>query len=110
MRSGIARFGPGIFLVLYFFWFTGSGVRARFTGDDLSNLAVHLTPSFAGLLLRNLAYWTSTYRPMGGVFYVAIYRLAGFHPLPFRNHNDTWTLRPIALRKTLRDWTRNVLK
>ena len=24
--------------------------------------------------------------------------------LPYRNHNDAWTLRPIALRKTLRDW------
>ncbi len=25
-------------------------------------------------------------------------------PLPYRNHNDAWTLRPLALRKTLRDW------
>jgi hypothetical protein len=32
----------------------------------------------------------------------------GFHPLGFRNHNDAWTLRPIPLRKTLRDWTRRV--
>jgi hypothetical protein len=33
-----------------------------------------------------------------------------FHALPYRNHNDAWTLRPIPLRKTLRDWTRKALK
>jgi hypothetical protein len=32
-----------------------------------------------------------------------------FHPLPFRNHNDAWTLRPVPLRKTLREWTRQLL-
>jgi hypothetical protein len=102
----MARFGPGIFLVLYFFWFAGGGVRARFTGDDLSNLAVHLTPSLAGLLARNLAYWSSAYRPMGGIVYVAIYRLAGFHPLPFRIVcfalllGNLWLLYRVALRLT----------
>lgn len=33
-----------------------------------------------------------------------------FHALPFRNHNDAWTLRPVPLRKTLRDWTRRTLR
>jgi hypothetical protein len=32
-----------------------------------------------------------------------------FHPLPFRNHNDAWVLRPVPLRKTLRDWTKKTL-
>jgi len=32
-----------------------------------------------------------------------------FHDLPFRNHNDAWTLRPIPLRQTLRTWVRKVL-
>ena len=66
------------------FWFAGAGLWARFTGDDLMNLNFHLTPSFGRLLLSNLTYWTTAYRPMGGVVYAAIYRLMGFHSLPFR--------------------------
>lgn len=32
-----------------------------------------------------------------------------FETLPYRNHNDAWILRPIALRQTVRDWVRRVL-
>jgi hypothetical protein len=84
VRARLARFGPGLFLIAYLFWFAGGGVWARFTGDDLMNLNFHLTPSFSRLVLSNLAYWSTAYRPMGGVVYVLIYRLWGFHPLPFR--------------------------
>ncbi|HEX3745880.1 MAG TPA: glycosyltransferase family 39 protein [Bryobacteraceae bacterium] len=84
MRALTARFGPAVFLAAYFFWFAGGGLWARFTGDDLMNLEFHLTPSFPRLLLTNLTYWTTAYRPMGGIFYVAVYRLAGFHSMPFR--------------------------
>jgi hypothetical protein len=31
------------------------------------------------------------------------------HALPFRNHNDAWVLRDIALRRTLRDWVASVV-
>lgn len=31
-------------------------------------------------------------------------------PVPFRNHNDAWTLRDIPLRRELRGWVREVLK
>ena len=84
MRALTARFGPALFLVAYFFWFAGGGLWARFTGDDLMNLNFHLTPSFPRLLLSNLTYWTTAYRPMGGIVYATVYRLAGFHSMPFR--------------------------
>jgi hypothetical protein len=84
VRALTARFGPALFLVAYFFWFAGGGLQARFTGDDLMNLNVHLSTSIPHLLLSNLTYWTTAYRPMGGLVYVAIYRLAGFHSMPFR--------------------------
>jgi hypothetical protein len=84
VRAFTARFGPALFLAAYFFWFAGGGLWARFTGDDLMNLNFHLTPSLPQLLLSNLTFWTTAYRPMGGIFYVAIYRLAGFRPMPFR--------------------------
>jgi hypothetical protein len=84
VRALAARLGPGLFLIAYLLWFAGGGLRARFTGDDLMNLNFHLTPSAARLLLSNLTYWSTAYRPMGGIVYVAIYRLMGFHPMPFR--------------------------
>jgi predicted esterase len=31
-----------------------------------------------------------------------------YHDLPFRNHNDAWTLRNIPLRLALRNWLTNV--
>ena len=31
-----------------------------------------------------------------------------FHDLPFRNHNDAWTLRDIPLRRALRNWLTNI--
>lgn len=33
-----------------------------------------------------------------------------FHDVPFRNHNDGWTLRPVPLRETLRVWVRRALE
>ena len=84
MRATVARFGAGIFLTAYLFWFAGGGLWARFTGDDLMNLNFHLTPSFGGLLLSNITYWSTAYRPMGGLVYAAVYHLAGFHSMPFR--------------------------
>ena len=108
MRALTARFGPALFLVVYFFWFAGGGLWARFTGDDLMNLNFHLTPSFGQLLLSNLTYWTTAYRPMGGIVYAIVYRLAGFHSMAFRVVcfalllANLWLLYRVCLRLTER--------
>ncbi|HVW11701.1 MAG TPA: glycosyltransferase family 39 protein [Bryobacteraceae bacterium] len=72
------------FLICWLFCFAGRGLFARFTANDLTNLYFHLTPTFLQLLFRNLTFWSTECRPMGGLFYAAIYHLWGFHPLPFR--------------------------
>ena len=72
------------FIVLWFLTFAGSGVGAPFSGDDLMNLHGHLGRGGANLLLDNLCFWSTAYRPMGGLFYVGLYKLFGFDPLPFR--------------------------
>ncbi len=72
------------FLMYWMFSLAGSGLQARFTGDDLTNLHVHLARSFGQLALSNAMFWSTEYRPMGGLFYAGIYRLFGFRPLPFR--------------------------
>ncbi|MGO9258970.1 MAG: hypothetical protein ACLQU1_22005 [Bryobacteraceae bacterium] len=71
-------------------YFAGSatdGLRAYFTPDDGSNLInmhgvwEHSLADMAGAALRVA---TGAYRPLGGIYYLVLYRLAGFHPLPFR--------------------------
>jgi hypothetical protein len=96
----------GLFLIAYLLWFAGGGLWAPFTGDDLTNLNVHLTPSFARLAASNLTYWSTAYRPMGGMVYVAVYRLFGFHAMPFRAVSfallagNLWLLYRVCLRLT----------
>jgi len=74
-------------VLLAFCWlllFAHQGLWAPFSGDDLMNLHGYLTRSPASLLSDNLRYWSTAYRPLGGLFYVTLYRVFGFNPLPFR--------------------------
>ncbi|HYM12161.1 MAG TPA: glycosyltransferase family 39 protein, partial [Bryobacterales bacterium] len=71
----------------YFLAFAAGGVRAYFTLDDGLNLTTHHNYweySLWETTASALRVVTSAYRPLGGVFYLGIFRLAGFHPLPFR--------------------------
>ena len=74
-------------MLLAFGWlllFAHNGIWAQFSNDDLMNLHDHLRRGPVRLVLDNLRYWSTAYRPLGGLFYVALYRIFGFHPLPFR--------------------------
>lgn len=64
--------------------FAHNGLKAPFSGDDLMNLHGHLSRSPAALIVDNLRYWSTAYRPLGGLCYVALYGCFGFEPLPFR--------------------------
>ena len=64
--------------------FAHNGLWAQFSGDDLMNLHGYLSHPLASLMADNLRYWSTSFRPLGGLFYVAIYRWFGFDPLPFR--------------------------
>ena len=64
--------------------FAHNGLWAQFSGDDLMNLHGYLSRPPASLMVDNLHYWSTSYRPLGGLFYVALYRWFGFDPLPFR--------------------------
>ncbi len=76
--------GAAIFLFAFFAFFAGKGIRAGFTGDDLLNLHVYMTQGFAGVVRSMLFYWSTAFRPLGGLFYLVIYKFFGFDPFPFR--------------------------
>jgi hypothetical protein len=64
--------------------FAHNGLTASFSGDDLMNLHGYLSRSPVSLIVDNLRYWSTSYRPLGGLCYVALYSWFGFDPLPFR--------------------------
>ncbi len=60
------------------------GLSAKFAADDMMNLGTYLQrgwgPAGKGLVL----FWSTFYRPMGGLFYLSIYEWFGLNPLPYR--------------------------
>ena len=66
------------------FYFGSSGIHAYFSGDDLMNLHGYWSKPPMELLKGNLLYYSASYRPLGGLFYVGLYSLFGLNPLPFR--------------------------
>lgn len=83
-RILLLQAGAAVFLFAFFTFFAGSGLRAGFTGDDLYNLHLYVNQGFAGVAGSALLFWSTSYRPLGGLFYLLIYNLFGFNPFPFR--------------------------
>lgn len=76
-----------LLVFLGFCWlllFAHGGLAAPFSGDDLMNLHGYLGRTPVSLIVDNLRYWSTSYRPLGGLFYVVLYNWFGFDPLPFR--------------------------
>ena len=76
-----------LLVLIAFGWlllFAHHGLTAPFSGDDLMNLHGYLSRTPVSLMADNLRYWSTSYRPLGGLFYVALYSWFGFDPLPFR--------------------------
>ncbi|MGO4882930.1 MAG: hypothetical protein ACLP59_19235 [Bryobacteraceae bacterium] len=73
---GAALFG-------WFLYLAGAGLSSWFDADDLMNLHYYWTRPWSAFLKGTLAFWSTFYRPTGGLFYRALYAMWGFHPLPF---------------------------
>ena len=74
----------GAALLAWFVYLVRGGLASWFDTDDLMNMSIYWVQPWSALLKANLAFWSSFYRPAGGLFYRPIYALWGFHPLPFR--------------------------
>ncbi len=67
----------------WFLFLVRGGLASWFDSDDLMNLYYYWSRPLSALLKANLFFWSSYYRPAGGLFYRIIFALWGFHPLPF---------------------------
>ena len=74
-------------LATYFAVTAFHGLSAYFTQDDggnLLNMHKYWERSLLDVLGSAVCVVTRAYRPLGGVYYFTLYKLAGFNPLPFR--------------------------
>ena len=76
-----------LFLAIYFAVSASAGWNAYFTQDDGGNLLFmhkYWERTLGSVFGSALRVATPAYRPLGGVYYFTLYRLAGFNPVPFR--------------------------
>ena len=80
----IVTLATGAALFAWFIFVTRGGLTSWFDNDDLMNIFYCWSRPWSALLKANLEFWSTYYRPGGGLFYRTIFDLYGFHPLPFR--------------------------
>ena len=71
-------------ILAYFLYFARDGVHALFQPDDMMNLAGYWKRGLWPTVADNLRFWSTAYRPMGGLFYLSLYRMFRLNPLPYR--------------------------
>jgi hypothetical protein len=73
-----------IALTAYFLYFAIPALRTEFARDDPMNAGEYWLRGFWHSVLDVLKFWSTAYRPLGAFFYLPIYHLFGFTPIPFR--------------------------
>jgi hypothetical protein len=68
----------------FFLFFTWRSIFFYFDKDDMMNLYLAWHVPVGQILEANLIFWSDFIRPMGQLFYRAIFAFAGFNPVPFR--------------------------
>jgi hypothetical protein len=71
-------------ILAYFLFFTHKSLFIYFDNDDMYNLYIAWSKPLGQVLRANLFFWNGPLRPMGAIFYRAIFAAAGFNPVPFR--------------------------
>src|SRR2546430_2670205 len=83
MLAGIVIFAIGA-------WTMHLGSRMPYSDDDLMNMYRAWTMPLGKLLLANVTFYPSGYRPFGAAVYRAVYWAAGFHSQPL--HWVVWSV------------------
>jgi hypothetical protein len=73
-----------LLVVIYCLALNRKAVQAHFAADDMMNLGGYWQEGFLKVLRNNILFWGAGYRPMGGLFYLPIYRFFGMEALPYR--------------------------
>ena len=80
----LAVIGAFAAIAVWFLYFAHDGLRASLTEDDLTNLYKYAEKPASSVVLDNVFFWSSAYRPLGAFFYLPLYKLFGLNPMPYR--------------------------
>src|SRR3954464_13895084 len=83
-KSRWAALAAAAVVLAYYFLFTWKSLGLNFDQDDMMNLYLAWTKPLPDLLQANVLFWTDPLRPLGALFYRAMFAAVGFNPLPFR--------------------------
>jgi hypothetical protein len=72
-----------LILFAWFVYFSYDTLTVHFAPDDMMNLAGYWRTKPAQLVTSHVLLWRNFYRPMGGVFYLPLFRAFGFDPAPY---------------------------
>jgi hypothetical protein len=71
------------FLLGYFFYFNWGALRVAFAPDDMMNMYEYWRHGPWRVAYSQFFLWHDFYRPMGGVFYLPLFALFRFNPVPY---------------------------
>ena len=73
-------------VLCYFFWFSGRGLRADITHDDLMNIYKSWSLPLGQHVWDTIAFfkYSESFRPLGSLFYRLLFESFGMHALPYR--------------------------
>lgn len=78
------KFALAISLTAYFLYCNWGSLRVHFAIDELANIRFYFDQTVWHNVLANLLPWRGDYRPLGALFYLAVYHFAGLDPLPYQ--------------------------
>jgi hypothetical protein len=70
-------------IAAYFLYFARGSTAVKCAADDLMNLDYYWRLGWSKLLVSLFAPWQGGYRPLGGFFYLPLYRAFGLNPAPY---------------------------
>ena len=66
-----------------FLYFCLPALKVRFAADEMMNMYRHWEPGIWKLALANLTFSNDVIRPMGALYYMPLFKIFGFDPMPF---------------------------
>ncbi|MGD0013308.1 MAG: hypothetical protein ABSD56_02610 [Bryobacteraceae bacterium] len=80
---GVPQIAGAAVVLAFFLYFVWHGLSAPFAEDDMMNIYTYWSRGPWQLIKGLLLFFTTYYRPMGGVFYSLMYHFFGLNPLPY---------------------------
>src|SRR5579871_557838 len=83
MSTRTLRLAGAALLAAYFVVILRDLPSMRFELDDPNNIWIYWNAGFRRVLAANLTFWSTFYRPLGGLWYLTLFSLAKLDPLVY---------------------------